>query len=127
MSTPDRRGKLDRTHATLSVRRQCTLLGLARIVSVVLRPPTFRMADIGFEAHGGLRHVSITEHKHVSEAGPTAGRRLEIFTGAGRRRSWSVRTRRQRSSPRAMLVQDVGLRRCSAPRPDAVSALHMAT
>ena len=30
MSTPDRRAKLDRTHATLSVRRQCTLLGLAR-------------------------------------------------------------------------------------------------
>jgi putative transposase len=30
MSTPDRRGKLDRTHATLSVRRQCMLLGLAR-------------------------------------------------------------------------------------------------
>ena len=34
--------------------------------------------------------MSITKHKHVSEAEPTAGRRLEIFTGAGRRRSWSA-------------------------------------
>ena len=34
--------------------------------------------------------MSITEHKHVSEIGPETGRRLEIFTGAGRRRSWSV-------------------------------------
>jgi putative transposase len=36
MSTPDRRGKLDRNHERLSVRRQCTLLGLAR--SGVYRP-----------------------------------------------------------------------------------------
>jgi transposase len=33
--------------------------------------------------------VSITEHKHVSEA-DALGRRLEIFTGAGRRRFWSA-------------------------------------
>jgi putative transposase len=30
MSTPDRRTKLDRKHTKLSVRRQCTLMGLAR-------------------------------------------------------------------------------------------------
>jgi transposase len=34
--------------------------------------------------------MSITERKHVSEIGSDTGRRLEIFTGAGRRRSWSV-------------------------------------
>lgn len=34
--------------------------------------------------------MSITEHKHVSEVDPAGGRRLEIFTGAGRRRSWSA-------------------------------------
>jgi transposase len=34
--------------------------------------------------------MSITERKHVSETGSDTGRRLEIFTGAGRRRSWSV-------------------------------------
>ena len=37
MSTPDRRALLDRDHAELSIRRQCTLLGLAR--SGVYRPP----------------------------------------------------------------------------------------
>ena len=30
MSTPDRRAKLDRDHESLSVRRQCALMGLAR-------------------------------------------------------------------------------------------------
>ena len=30
MSVPDRRAKLDRDHAVLSIRRQCVLLGLAR-------------------------------------------------------------------------------------------------
>src|SRR4051794_32210750 len=30
MSAPDRRAKLDRDHPALSLRRQCTLLGLAR-------------------------------------------------------------------------------------------------
>ena len=30
MSTPDRRARLDRRHETLSMRRQCTLLGLSR-------------------------------------------------------------------------------------------------
>ena len=34
--------------------------------------------------------MSITERKHGSEIGSETGRRLEIFTGAGRRRSWSV-------------------------------------
>src|SRR6185312_12763637 len=30
MSAPDRRAKLDRDHASLSVRRQCAMLGIAR-------------------------------------------------------------------------------------------------
>jgi transposase-like protein len=34
--------------------------------------------------------MSITERKHVSEIGSDTGRRLEISTGAGRQRSWSV-------------------------------------
>jgi len=37
MSAPDRRALIDRDHANLSIRRQCTLLGLAR--SGVYRPP----------------------------------------------------------------------------------------
>jgi len=37
MSTPDRRVLLDRDHGRLSIRRQCTLLGIAR--SGVYRPP----------------------------------------------------------------------------------------
>jgi transposase len=32
--------------------------------------------------------MSISEHKHMSEREPT--RRIEVFTGAGRRRMWSV-------------------------------------
>jgi len=36
MSTPDRRGMLDRDHGRLSIRRQCRLLSLAR--SGVYRP-----------------------------------------------------------------------------------------
>ncbi|WP_247803882.1 IS3 family transposase [Bradyrhizobium sp. 191] len=37
MSTPDRRGMLDRANMALSIRRQCMLLGIAR--SGVYRPP----------------------------------------------------------------------------------------
>jgi putative transposase len=37
MSVPDRRGLLDRNHGQISIRRQCTLLGVAR--SGVYRPP----------------------------------------------------------------------------------------
>src|SRR6201989_144904 len=37
MSTPDRRGMLDRAYQALSIRRQCLLLGIAR--SGVYRPP----------------------------------------------------------------------------------------
>ena len=37
MSTPDRRARLDRAHGSLSIRRQCRLLGLAR--SSVYRTP----------------------------------------------------------------------------------------
>ena len=38
MSTPDRRGMLDRADKALSIRRQCMLLGIAR--SGVYRPPS---------------------------------------------------------------------------------------
>src|SRR5215472_12861832 len=34
----------------------------------------------------GLRHMSISEHKQM----PEPVRRIEVFTGAGRRRSWSA-------------------------------------
>lgn len=37
MSAPDRRARLERVHSKLSIRRQCTLLGLAR--SGVYRRP----------------------------------------------------------------------------------------
>jgi putative transposase len=37
MSVPDRRARLDRTHRSLSIRRQCQLLGVAR--SGVYRTP----------------------------------------------------------------------------------------
>ena len=33
--------------------------------------------------------MSISEHKHMSKADAPA-RRIEIFTGAGRRRAWSA-------------------------------------
>ena len=35
----------------------------------------------------GLRHMSISEHKHMSELDSAAARRIEVFTGAGRRRT----------------------------------------
>jgi len=35
---------------------------------------------------GGLRHVSISELKHV----PEPARRIEVFTGQGRRRTWTA-------------------------------------
>jgi len=34
--------------------------------------------------------MSISEHKHVSELELSPTRRIEVFTGAGRRRTWSV-------------------------------------
>jgi transposase len=34
--------------------------------------------------------MSITEHMHVSNESIEPARRIEVFTGAGRRRSWSV-------------------------------------
>ena len=34
--------------------------------------------------------MSITEHKHVSEVIVAPAQRLEVFTGSGRRRSWTV-------------------------------------
>jgi transposase len=33
--------------------------------------------------------MSISEHKHMSEVVPARAQRLEVFTGAGRRRSWT--------------------------------------
>jgi hypothetical protein len=42
MSIPDRRAWLDRAHSTLSIRRQCRLLGLAR--SGVYRTPAPKKA-----------------------------------------------------------------------------------
>ena len=33
--------------------------------------------------------MSITEHKHVSK-GEAPARRIEMFTGAGRRRAWTA-------------------------------------
>jgi len=46
MSTPDRRALLERAHPELSVRRQCTLLSLAR--SGVYRPiPVEDETDLG--------------------------------------------------------------------------------
>jgi putative transposase len=44
MSTPDRKGRLDRRHRKLSVRRQCTLMGLARS-GVYREPAPARMED----------------------------------------------------------------------------------
>ena len=38
MSAPDRRAKLDRAHPSLSVRRQCTMLGIARSSVYRLQP-----------------------------------------------------------------------------------------
>ena len=36
-----------------------------------------------------VRHVTITEHMHMSRDDGEGFRRIEVFTGAGRRRSWS--------------------------------------
>ena len=36
-----------------------------------------------------VRHVTITEHMHMSRDDGEEFRRIEVFTGAGRRRSWS--------------------------------------
>jgi transposase len=36
-----------------------------------------------------LGHVTITEHMHMSRDDEEQVRRIEVFTGAGRRRSWS--------------------------------------
>jgi putative transposase len=46
MSAPDRRAKLDRDHPLLSVRRQCTMLGLARS-SVYRSAPVANDNDVG--------------------------------------------------------------------------------
>ncbi len=58
----------------------------------------------------GLRHVSISEHKHVSEG--VLARRVEIFTGAGRRRSW---TAQEKAAIVAESFED-GVRACHVAR-----------
>jgi transposase len=42
------------------------------------------------EAAGEVRHMSISEHEHVSNARGDPVRRFEVFTGSGRRRNWSA-------------------------------------
>jgi len=37
-----------------------------------------------------LRHMSITDHKPMPEGEFVRARRVEVFTGAGHRRSWTV-------------------------------------
>jgi transposase len=37
-----------------------------------------------------LRHVSITEHMPMSKDETAPARRVEVFTGSGRRRSWGI-------------------------------------
>ncbi len=49
MSTPDRRARLDRDHESLSVRRQCALMGLARS-GVYRRPVPAKQSDIALMA-----------------------------------------------------------------------------
>ena len=65
MSAPDRRALIDRDHAALSIRHQCTLLGLAR--SGVYRPPraandndlaVMRRIDELFTAPGPVMQVA---------------------------------------------------------------------
>ena len=58
MSAPDRRARLDLRHKTLSVRRQCALLGLAR--SGVYRAP----APAGEDDAAAMRRIDAlyTEH-----------------------------------------------------------------
>src|SRR6202051_4991389 len=51
MSTPDRRERLDRRHKRLSVRRQCTLMGVTR--SSVYRPPV----TTGEDDHALMRRI----------------------------------------------------------------------
>ena len=58
-------------------------------VSGVPDPPFGGWGGQGSRSDAGLRHMSISEHKHVSEVDAPA-RRVEIFTGAGRRRTWSA-------------------------------------
>src|SRR3977135_4605422 len=47
--------------------------------------PVWRLMDDS-RGRWRLRHMSISEHKHM----PEPVRRMEVFTGAGRRRSWSA-------------------------------------
>jgi putative transposase len=49
MSAPDRRAKLDRDHESLSVRRQCALMGLARS-GVYRRAVPARQSDMALMA-----------------------------------------------------------------------------
>ena len=62
--------------------------------------------------------MSVSELKHVSD--PV--RRIEVFTGAGRRRSWLV-------EEKAAIVAEsaeAGATVCAVARPDASAALYLA-
>jgi UDP-glucose 4-epimerase len=74
---------------------------------------TFSGAGVAAMVGGdrGLRHMSISERKHVSE-GEAPARRVEIFTGAGRRRSWSAR---EKSAIVAESFEE-GIRACHVAR-----------
>ena len=76
--------------------------------------PTFSgaVADGDIRSVGGLRHMSISEHKHVSEGEAVPARRIEIFTGAGRRRSW---TEQEKAAIVAESFED-GVRTCHVAR-----------
>ncbi len=56
--------------------------------------------------------MSISEHKHVSEGEAVPARRIEIFTGAGRRRSW---TEQEKAAIVAESFED-GVRTCHVAR-----------
>jgi transposase len=56
--------------------------------------------------------MSISEHKHVSEGEAAPARRIEIFTGAGRRRGW---TAQEKAAIVAESFED-GVRACHVAR-----------
>ncbi len=56
--------------------------------------------------------MSISEHKHVSEAAGAPAQRIEVFTGTGRRRTW---TAEQKAAIVAESYTD-GVRACQVAR-----------
>jgi transposase-like protein len=82
------------------------------LVSDVLTPPFRGILDGDIRSFEGLRHMSISEHKHVSEADAAPTRRVEIFTGAGGRRNW---TEQEKAAIVAESFED-GVRACHVAR-----------